>query len=97
VLFDLLDHKEADLRGKGDPPPLEDIEKVQRFREVVEREQQNPYRLSDLAVDGDDLIAAGFKPGPALGQTLRDLLADVVSHPDHNTRDYLLRKAGELR
>jgi tRNA nucleotidyltransferase (CCA-adding enzyme) len=97
VLFDLLDHKEADLRGKGEPPPLDDIAKVQRFREVVQREQQNPYRLSDLAVDGDDLIAAGFEPGPALGQTLRGLLADVVSHPDHNTRDYLLRKAGELR
>ena len=97
VLFDLLDHKEADLRGKGDTPPLEDLEKVQRFRELVEREQQNPYRLSDLAVDGDDLIAEGFEPGPALGQALRELLAEVVRRPDHNTRDYLLRKAGELR
>jgi len=97
VLFDLLDHKEADLRGKGDTPPVDDLEKVQRFRELVQREQQNPYRLSDLAVDGDDLIAEGFEPGPAIGHALRELLADVVRRPEHNTRDYLLRKAGELR
>ena len=96
-LLDLLDHKEADLRGKGNPPPLDDIEKLRRFRELVEREQENPYRLSDLAIGGDDLIAAGFEPGPVIGQTLRDLLADVVRRPEHNTREYLLQKADELR
>jgi tRNA nucleotidyltransferase (CCA-adding enzyme) len=91
LAFELVDHKEADLAGK--PNPTEDLAKLERFRATLERERRQPHRLADLAVDGSDLIALGFTPGPALGETLRELLHDVVEEPSLNTRDALLARA----
>jgi tRNA nucleotidyltransferase (CCA-adding enzyme) len=96
VAFELIDHKEADYRGKpgdGDETPLADIEKLERFRTLLKRERKHPHRLADLAVDGNDLIELGFKPGPELGHVLRDLLREVVDDPAQNTRAALLRRA----
>jgi tRNA nucleotidyltransferase (CCA-adding enzyme) len=97
VTLDLLDHKEADLRGKREPADEADLEKLARFREVVAAARSSPHRLADLAVDGDDLIRLGYTPGPAIGQTLKALLHEVVDDPDLNTRDRLLARAQELR
>ncbi|MDX6424848.1 MAG: hypothetical protein QOD52_253, partial [Gaiellaceae bacterium] len=95
LAFDLVDHKEADFRGKrtDSEEPLIDIEKVERFRQMLRREQASPHRLGDLAVDGNDLIELGLAPGPELGEVLRTLLHDVVEDPARNTRDELLRRA----
>jgi poly(A) polymerase/tRNA nucleotidyltransferase (CCA-adding enzyme) len=99
LAFDLIDHKQADLLGKrgsdGEPPPLEEIERLARFRAVVERELSSPHRLRDLAIDGNDLIELGFRPGPRLGHILHDLLDAVVDEPALNTRDQLLARAKE--
>ena len=50
LAFDLLDHKHADLLGKrgtdGEPPPLAEIERLARFRAVVEQERSSPHRLA---------------------------------------------------
>lgn len=48
---------------------------------------------SELAIAGDDLIAAGMSPGPAIGQTLERLLDAVLEDPSLNTRDALLAMA----
>ena len=95
LLFDLLDHKEADLRGKGRPAD-EDLAKVERFRAIVREELGSPHRLADLAVSGDDLIALGYTLGPAIGQTLQTLLQEVVDEPALNRRETLLERAKEL-
>ncbi len=42
---------------------------------------------------GDDLMAAGLSEGPAVGATLRRLLAAVVDDPSLNERETLLRLA----
>jgi tRNA nucleotidyltransferase (CCA-adding enzyme) len=96
VLADLLDHKEADLRGKGDPPPAADVEKLARLRATIARERRQPHRLRDLAVRGEDLMEIGFSPGPALGHALSALLEDVVRQPELNTREQLLVRAKDL-
>ena len=99
LAFDLLDHKHADLLGKrgsgGEPPPRDEIDALARFREVVAEERSNPHRLSDLAVDGNDLIRLGFEPGPQLGRILNELLDAVVDEPALNTREVLLARAKE--
>jgi tRNA nucleotidyltransferase (CCA-adding enzyme) len=95
LLFDLLDHKQADLIGKG-PPPVEELAKLSELRAIVEREQESPHRLRDLAIGGDDLIALGFTPGPSLGSALQNLLDEVVIEPSLNTREHLLERAREL-
>jgi putative nucleotidyltransferase with HDIG domain len=97
LAFQLVDHKDADYRGKPGPdglgPPVEDLEKLARFRKRLETERRQPHRLSDLAIDGTDLIELGLRPGPELGRVLRDLLHDVVEDPALNTRDALLTRA----
>jgi tRNA nucleotidyltransferase (CCA-adding enzyme) len=96
VAFELVDHREADYRGKpseDDGEPVEDLEGLDRFRRMLRRERAKPHRLADLAIDGNDLIELGFKPGPALGHALRDLLRQVVDDPALNTRPALLRRA----
>jgi tRNA nucleotidyltransferase (CCA-adding enzyme) len=99
LAFELIDHKRADLLGKrgsdGEPPPLDELERLARFREVVEQERSSPHRLRDLAIDGNDLIELGFKPGPRLGRILNELLDSVVDEPGLNTREKLLALAGE--
>jgi hypothetical protein len=95
LTFDLLDHKRADLMGKG-PANEKDLERLRVFRRVVEREKTSAHRLHDLAIGGDDLLELGYKPGPAIGHTLRALLDDVVREPELNIRETLLARAKEL-
>jgi len=47
-------------------------------------------------VDGSDLIALGFTPGPALGRALDTLVREVVDDPELNRRDRLEQRAREL-
>lgn len=51
------------------------------------------FTLKYLAVNGDDLILLGARPGAAVGRTLRELLAHVIENPSDNERDTLLRMA----
>jgi tRNA nucleotidyltransferase (CCA-adding enzyme) len=55
-----------------------------------------PLRRGDLAVSGQDLMAAGVPAGPAVGQVLERLLALVVDDPTLNVRDALLTRAKEI-
>ena len=55
------------------------------FRDAIE--------VADLAVDGDDLRAAGIAAGPTLGRILQALIAEVIVDPSANTRDALLARA----
>lgn len=63
---------------------------VERIRGAAE-----PLTLKDLAVKGDDLIAAGVRPGPDVGDMLQRLLAEVLQDPDRNTRERLLAQVRE--
>jgi tRNA nucleotidyltransferase (CCA-adding enzyme) len=56
------------------------------------RAKNPPLVLKDLAVRGDDLIAAGVRPGPDLGETLARLLEEVLEDPARNTKEYLLSR-----
>src|SRR5205823_350108 len=56
------------------------------------RAAKDPLTVKDLAVKGDDLLAAGVRPGPDVGETLERLLAEVLEEPTRNTRDDLLSR-----
>jgi tRNA nucleotidyltransferase (CCA-adding enzyme) len=94
LAFDLVAHKEADLRGKQ--PSQEELDAAARLYALLEQERTSPHRFADLAVDGSDLIALGFHEGPELGRALETLLDQVVENPDLNTRDELLERARGL-
>ncbi len=64
------------------------------LRASVERSRAagEPLTLKDLAVRGDDLIAAGVRPGPDVGEALARLLEEVLDDPTRNTKEYLLSR-----
>jgi tRNA nucleotidyltransferase (CCA-adding enzyme) len=100
LVDDLLDHRDADLRGKAADPselPVGQLERLAEFRRVVDEQRSSPHRLRDLAVDGDDLLALGYEPGPKVGFTLGALLEAVIDDPALNDRDELLARAEVLR
>ena len=52
-------------------------------------------QLKDLAIDGKDLMALGFHPGPELGKCLQALLNQVLDGAISNEKEALLQKARE--
>jgi tRNA nucleotidyltransferase (CCA-adding enzyme) len=90
---DLVEHKEADLRAKNVSEG--ELEAVTRLRALIEQERSNPHRLADLAVDGSDLLALGYRESPELGTVLSGLLDDVVEDPSRNRKEWLLERASE--
>jgi len=56
------------------------------------RAAKDPLTLKDLAVTGADLLAAGVRPGPEVGETLERLLGEVLEDPRRNTKQYLLSR-----
>ncbi|HEY3220383.1 MAG TPA: CCA tRNA nucleotidyltransferase [Gemmatimonadales bacterium] len=69
------------------PAPRSLLHGVARIRAAGE-----PLALKDLAVKGDDLIAAGVRPGPDVGEALARLLEEVLEDPTRNTKEYLLSR-----
>ena len=91
LAFDLVAHKEADLRGKQ--AAREEHEAAARLRALLEQERKQPHRLDQLAIDGGDLLELGYREGPELGRVLETLLDAVVDDPALNTRERLLERA----
>ncbi|PYP14426.1 MAG: hypothetical protein DMD54_14250 [Gemmatimonadetes bacterium] len=56
------------------------------------RAKNPPLSLKDLAVKGADVIAAGVRPGPDVGDALARLLEEVLEDPSRNTKEYLLSR-----
>src|SRR6266536_4409952 len=56
------------------------------------RAARDPLTVKALAVKGDDLLEAGVRPGPEVGETLERLLTEVLEDPTRNTRAYLLSR-----
>lgn len=59
------------------------------------RAARDPLTLKDLAVRGEDLITAGVRSGPDVGDMLQRLLGDVLEDPRRNSRDHLLARVQE--
>jgi tRNA nucleotidyltransferase (CCA-adding enzyme) len=90
---ELLALRRWDRAGRGMPIPAARVAARRRFEALVEEQWAAPVVIADLALRGDDLIAAGVAEGPAIGATLRRLLVAVVRDPSLNERDTLLRLA----
>jgi len=82
-------------RAKTTDAPM--ISRVRRlYRRMLRVAYRDPLTIADLAIDGEDLLAAGIRPGPLLGKILHALLERVLEDPARNTRDWLLQEALRL-
>jgi tRNA nucleotidyltransferase (CCA-adding enzyme) len=66
------------------------------YRRLLRSRFRDPVELSDLAIDGDDLRAAGIPPGRELGKILQALLDRVIRDPSLNTPGWLVEEAKRL-
>lgn len=72
------------------PSKIENLSEAQKlYRKVIENGEC--VNLKMLAVNGQDLIQAGYQPGKAIGDKLNVLLEKVLENPDLNTKDSLLK------
>jgi tRNA nucleotidyltransferase (CCA-adding enzyme) len=87
---DLLTLREADTEGKGTDTSYRTP--VSTMRDLVEqvRIAGEPTSQSALAVNGDDLLKLGMRPGPDVGKVLQILTSRVVEDPTSNSREKLL-------
>ena len=91
---DLLRLREGDIGGKG-AYEAGDVNIMQQYVDRV-REAQEPTDRSQLAVNGNDLIQAGLKPGPEMGRILEHLTQAVLEDPSLNNKDALLQMAQQI-
>ena len=92
----LLELQQADFGSKG----AADADKLSRFAEIAEmiagiREEDACLNLKDLAVNGRDLMALGFR-GKAVGTCLDRLLELVLDECVPNEKEALLKEAAEM-
>jgi tRNA nucleotidyltransferase (CCA-adding enzyme) len=94
----LVEVQRADVRGQH-PDKRDRLEFLDAVEaRLTELEAENAcYRLSDLKISGDDLIQIGYKPGRALGDTLQQLLDEVIDGTCPNDRAVLLKRAEERK
>ena len=61
-------------------------------RLIKDEIQKKPsLRISDLAINGDDLIKMGLPKGKKIGETLKMILEKVIINPDINRKEYLIK------
>ncbi|GAB1432741.1 HD domain-containing protein [Spirochaetota bacterium] len=81
--------------GHGKANPMLLMPLLDRIDSLVAAE--NAFGLKDLAIDGRDLIALGYKPGPGLGNALTELLELVLDDPGMNDRKKLEFVAANIK
>ena len=92
-LFSLyLEVQKADMLAQSEYRREEKAARLQGVTECYHRvlEQKQCVSLKTLAVTGRDLISAGYKPGPELGEILKEMLDHVLEYPQDNDREKLL-------
>ncbi len=87
LFFDLIELKKA----------INSIFETEKIREEAIRiiESKEPYRISDLKINGNDLKALGFE-GKEISTVLEKLLFEVWNNPEKNKKEILLNIASRF-
>lgn len=92
--LDLLTLQQADFDSKGTKEKTDLFPKIRCLIDEIQSEDAC-LTVKDLAINGNDLIAIGFTPGPNIRKCLEGLLAAVQEDSLSNTKDSLLAAAKE--
>ncbi|MCL2210642.1 MAG: CCA tRNA nucleotidyltransferase [Treponema sp.] len=95
-LDDIYRLRRADIYGfSGRNPDYRSIEKlVDRVNKILK--EGSAFTIKNLAIGGNDLMAAGIPGGKILGVILKELLETVLDDPAQNTPEKLLEIAGRI-
>ena len=97
AFFQLLEVKRADGMGQSYELVKDRLVQLEEIRAKSEEiiAQGQCFSLKDLAVNGQDVIAAGVAPGPEVGRVLEKLLEQVLNGEVQNEQDALLKLIGK--
>ena len=70
------------------------IQSIDGFEQIVQDVIDNGdcFKLSDLAVDGNDIIALGVEEGPEIGKILKYILDGVIQGRISNNRESIIKE-----
>jgi tRNA nucleotidyltransferase/poly(A) polymerase len=91
IMDDLFVLRESDRLGSG--KKLGNSKILERLKEKIrrEREAQSAFKISDLAVNGTDVMTVlNINPSKKVGEVLEKLMEIVLDDPAQNTRENLL-------
>lgn len=96
MLEDMITLRLADRKGSGKKTALpRAIKDLIRHMDRI-RAQEAELKIPDLAVDGHTLMELGMRPGPAMGDILKQLLDEVKANRLANEEAALRVRAQEL-
>lgn len=94
-LLDLVAVKRADKLAQNPEMTAAELERLDITEEMIHTviSSGDAYRVSDLAVSGDDLISLGYR-GKKIGIALDDVLSKVIADELPNTREAIMSYLG---
>ena len=92
TFYQLLAVKRADGMGQDQEKVRDRLQMLENIRARTDEiiAQGQCFSLKDLAISGQDVIAAGVTPGPEVGRALKQALEQVLSGQLPNERSALL-------
>ncbi|MFV0399333.1 MAG: CCA tRNA nucleotidyltransferase [Oscillospiraceae bacterium] len=95
----LMDVRRADASAKNPVFGKKQLEEIAVLEKVADEVIRNGecFSVSQLAIGGKELIAAGMKPGREIGELLSQLTEAVIEEEVPNEQEALLTMADELR
>jgi poly(A) polymerase/tRNA nucleotidyltransferase (CCA-adding enzyme) len=94
-LDDLFKVRHADRIGSG--VPKAEPYRLRYLKFLIEKVHLEPITPKMLKISGHDILSLGIPQGPRVGWILKALLEEVIDDPNKNDRDYLIKKAKELK
>lgn len=94
LIFDFIDLKIADMATHNlafAQPELDGLNRIRHRTEAVIASGE-PYKISDLKINGNDLKALGYQ-GREIAAELESLIKTVSGNPKCNTKEKLLHQA----
>ncbi len=93
---DLLKVREADRIGSGTPKAVP--YKLRHLKFMIDKVARDPISPKMLKVNGNDLMQMlAIEPGPKIGMIINALMNEVLDDPTKNTKEYLEKRANELK
>lgn len=91
-IFYLMELQKADIKCSNKEATVDHIlEREKRIKEILENNEA--YKISQLNINGNDLMDLGFNEGPILREILQYLLEKVMEEPDKNKKEILKEMA----
>ena len=89
----LIEIRYSDILAQNENVDRSRLDKLDKIRSLISEviDNNEPFCLKDLAVNGDDLMEIGYKQGVQIGIALRTLLDAVIGGEVENTKDSLMK------